>query len=137
MKTCITCKRVKNESEFHKDRSRKEGLSPRCKPCACAQTKRYYRSNSGVWRRLSTETKRRGNRRYNAKHPGRLRAHRIVDGELRSGRMKRGECERLSADCSGKVHAHHDDYAKPVEVRWLCARHHREWHKENGPGLNA
>ena len=28
-----------------------------------------------------------------------------------------------------KVDAHHDDYAKPLDVRWLCKKHHREHHK--------
>lgn len=30
-----------------------------------------------------------------------------------------------------KVHAHHDDYNKPLEVRWLCKKHHHDWHKNN------
>lgn len=31
--------------------------------------------------------------------------------------------------CGEKAEAHHDDYNKPLEVRWLCFKHHREWHK--------
>lgn len=30
-----------------------------------------------------------------------------------------------------KVDAHHDDYNKPLNVRWLCVKHHREWHHNN------
>lgn len=31
-----------------------------------------------------------------------------------------------------KLVAHHDDYAWPLTVRWLCKRCHHEWHY--GPG---
>ena len=31
----------------------------------------------------------------------------------------------------------HDDYAKPLSVRWLCGKCHTAWHQENGEGLNA
>jgi hypothetical protein len=41
------------------------------------------------------------------------------------------KCQRLR-----KVVAHHDDYAKPEEIRWLCRSCHALWHHLNGPGLN-
>lgn len=46
-------------------------------------------------------------------------------GAIRAGRLIRQPCEicgRTPAD------GHHDDYAKPLEVRWLCAIHHRWEH---------
>ena len=33
MKQCVRCKIIKNESEFHKDKNRKDGLFSYCKPC--------------------------------------------------------------------------------------------------------
>lgn len=46
-------------------------------------------------------------------------------------RIKRGllipyPCEVCS---EVKVQAHHDDYNKPYEIRWLCIKHHMEYHK--------
>lgn len=29
------------------------------------------------------------------------------------------------------VSAHHDDYNYPLKVRWLCHKHHMEWHTKN------
>jgi len=35
--------------------------------------------------------------------------------------------------CGGKAQKHHDDYSKPLQVRWLCRRDHM---KEHG-GING
>lgn len=32
---------------------------------------------------------------------------------------------------SSRTEMHHDDYAKPLAVRWLCREHHREHHRAN------
>lgn len=36
---------------------------------------------------------------------------------------------------SDEVEAHHDDYSKPLGVRWLCRDDHKAWHDAKGPGL--
>ena len=46
--------------------------------------------------------------------------------------IKRGDLIRLDCEECGKpAEAHHDNYSKPYDVRWLCFEHHRKWHKEN------
>jgi len=51
-------------------------------------------------------------------------AHADVAREIRSGRLAPQPCEV----CGEKAIAHHDDYSKPLEVKWLCHKHHRERH---------
>lgn len=54
--------------------------------------------------------------------------------EVRKARLRGdlvpGPCERQGDGCQGKVQAHHDDYAKPLEVRWLCRKHHDDHHDD-------
>lgn len=64
------------------------------------------------------------------------RAHNIVEKALKRGTLTRQPCEVCGAsgvmtDRRSEVQAHHDDYSKPLEVRWLCQKHHHEWHKAN------
>jgi hypothetical protein len=63
---------------------------------------------------------------YNQRDPKRP-ARIAVSNALRDGRLQRGPCE-IGEDCEGPVQAHHDDYSKPLEVRWLCKKHHWQEH---------
>lgn len=67
-------------------------------------------------------------REWRRRNPEKLAAHNAVARALRSGKLVKGPCECEGADCNGPVHAHHDDYSKPLEVRWLCGLHHHEHH---------
>lgn len=53
------------------------------------------------------------------------RARRKVEYEIFMGRIKRKSCKK----CGKKAHAHHEDYLKPLEIIWLCPKHHKEVHK--------
>ena len=59
------------------------------------------------------------------RYPERVKARQIVADAIRAGKLKREPCEK----CGGTiVHAHHDDYEKPLDVKWLCRKHHRDEH---------
>lgn len=53
-------------------------------------------------------------------------ARRLLRNALRRGDLARAPCEKCGA---APAHAHHDNYGKPLDVRWLCAKHHYEHHK--------
>lgn len=46
-----------------------------------------------------------------------------------------GYIERTPCEICGKTptHAHHDDYNKPLQVRFLCPSCHKKWHNTNEP----
>jgi hypothetical protein len=43
---------------------------------------------------------------------------------LRRGKLERFPCEV----CGAPAQMHHDDYSRPLEVKWLCRAHHLERH---------
>jgi hypothetical protein len=45
---------------------------------------------------------------------------------IEAGILVRMPCE--VCETINDVQAHHDDYNKPLDVRWLCRKHHREHH---------
>jgi hypothetical protein len=42
MKICSSCKQVKNKSEFHSNRVKKDGLSSQCRSCKASSQRRWY-----------------------------------------------------------------------------------------------
>ena len=91
------------------------------------------------WNRDHLDQVRAGNERWRVNNPDTLRSSRksrvrdpikrkaqvAVANAIRDGRLKREPCEKCGAE---PTQAHHDDYLKPLEVRWLCRTHHIEEH---------
>ncbi len=98
-----------------------------CAKCKGREYSRAYRErNPGKKPNLSDEAKERRlarrKRRYEANKP-QARAHDKVAKAIRKGTLARGKCE-VGTDCKGPIEAHHDDYSKPLDVRWVCLKHH-------------
>ena len=66
-------------------------------------------------------------RRYTRDETKQARHHArwLLRRAVASGRIVRQPCERCSAT---PTHAHHPDYAKPLEVVWLCRTCHQREH---------
>jgi len=59
------------------------------------------------------------------RNPEKRRAQNAVSNALRDGRLTKGGCALADeGGCRGRIEAHHEDYAKPLEVTWLCSEHH-------------
>lgn len=55
-----------------------------------------------------------------------VQARKAANNAIRDGFLKRQPCEVCGNE---KVDAHHDDYMQPLNVRWLCRKHHNEHHR--------
>ena len=51
-------------------------------------------------------------------------AHVMVGAAKRKGILKKQPCEICGSTV--RIEAHHEDYSKPLDVRWLCSDHHRK-----------
>ena len=133
MKKCTECQIEKEESEFHKDRSRYDGLDSRCKECKKIRN-RWYRLKHEKYfkdyRRNNYEkykdTFRSSFKDWYYRNKNKTKSHHILNYAIFKNEIERKPC----AICKkSDAHAHHDDYSKPLAVDWLCRDCHGLWHQ--------
>lgn len=149
MKPCAACFQPKPLTEFYAQPKARDGLMSKCKDCHRAamianrnknieryrefDRKRAWDPRRVMARKLYQQTPafRESHSRacaaYADNHPNKKTAHTAVSNAVRDGRLKKQPCEVCGVD---KAQAHHDDYDKPLDVRWLCVPHHAEHHKK-------
>lgn len=84
------------------------------------------RKRIDAWAVANPEKIKAAARKWRESNKHKRRAQKMVATALRSGKLRKLPCERCGVT---RVHAHHDDYSKPLKVRWLCAKHHGETHR--------
>ena len=97
--------------------------SSSCSAALAAVNRNQSGPNNNNWRGGGSAKDRR--RRYAARRPERHAAHLALTRAIRSGLLVRGPCEVCGHE---SVEGHHDDYAMPLVVRWLCKQHHMDAH---------
>lgn len=63
--------------------------------------------------------------RWQERNPLARWAHRAAESALKRGLIHKQPCEVCG---DARADAHHDDYMRPIDVRWLCRRHHKQHH---------
>lgn len=58
-----------------------------------------------------------------------IKARKLLLNAVKSGKITKQDC--AIPDCTSETEAHHPDYSKPLEVIWLCKKHHMELHHNN------
>ena len=148
MLACQVCNSEKPESEFYVSNLKK------CKECIKESVKKNRNQNKDHYlafdrkrannpervlaRKIYTQTeagklaKKRAMGAYHKRYPMKYASHIITRNAVRDGKLIP---QKFCSCCSSteKIEGHHDDYTKPLEVRWLCEKCHKQWHRENKP----
>ena len=93
-------------------------------PSRQANNRRNYRKRISTPSGRASEWERARSYRDEEKRKARL----IVQYALRSRRMTKDPCSKCGSEI--RVHGHHENYARPLDVIWLCAMCHGERHRE-------
>lgn len=139
MRTCRLCDEDRPLEDYYDHPHGQDGKDTKCKECAKAMARKARAARIDYYREYDRA---RGNRQgyeytkqFRSQYPNKARAHRLLNYYVRAGRIEKQPCEACGT--VERVVAHHDDYAKPLEVRWLCQAHHCQWHAKHGEAANA
>jgi hypothetical protein len=154
MKVCRECELEKPFSDFYKHAAMSDGHLNKCAECVKARVKKHREINREkilahdklrskkphrvLARKLYSQTeagkqaRKKATKTYHKRYPMKYAAHVIFRNYVRDGKII---AETFCSCCKSteKIEGHHDDYTKPLEVRWLCEKCHKEWHRHNKP----
>lgn len=119
---CRDCRKVQNAESRARRKIEGKPVSGSKMPREYhANYEASYNTNPVVRLRKSRLAKkyREGPNRH--KHEARWKVSRALKG----GRLKKLPCEVCG---NPESQAHHDDYNRPLDVRWLCRQHHANIH---------
>ena len=125
---------------FYKDKQKKDGLTSRCRVCILKASMEYkyanieaHRERGKQWYQDNKARRRPSNLRhvkaYQARWPEKQKAKNMLNDRVNRGKITREPCEVCG---DPNTQGHHEDYSKPLDVVWLCTKHHMERHRKVG-----
>lgn len=132
LKTCFKCNTEKPLTDFYRHAQMGDGHLNKCKECTKRDVREHRAANDSVreYDRARASLPHRIAKsklifaRWRGAHPERRAAHVAVQSAIRKGELERLPCWV----CGEKAEAHHADYSQPLDVIWLCPRHHKQLH---------
>lgn len=137
LKRCSRCGQSKSVDQFRKRSRSADGLQSYCKPChtemnrsARARDPQRYREARERYNARNGQAVQARKYDWNARNREKRRAQKEVEKAVRRGVLVKPEecegCERPNL----VLHAHHEDYGAPLDIRWLCPSCHGRRHAE-------
>jgi len=148
-KRCFKCQSEKPLADFYKHYAMGDGHLGKCKECTKADVRKnraekidHYRAfdkaRASQPHRVAAraaysktqayaESHAAAAKRWANKHPERRKASLIVGNAIRDGKLIPWPVCAVP-ECNGKPQGHHPDYSRPLDVVWLCSKHHTEAH---------
>ncbi len=133
-KTCTKCNVSKPVGAFTTHAGCRMGVRPDCKDCRTLILRRWSEANpektlgyQRAYREANREKKNACAKKWQKQHLSATQAHGKVAHAIKDGRLVRPKaCPRCGNP--SHLHAHHADYARPLDVEWLCSRCHKRLH---------
>ena len=159
IKTCFKCNEEKSLSEFYRHPQMGDGHLNKCKSCTKIDTIRNrsdrleYYTNYDKYRAMQPhrvsaryqyqqtdagkESVKKSKEKWATGNPVKKAAITQVGNAVKSGKLEKPKSCGSCYIPNVRIHGHHDDYSKPLAVRWLCSMCHIAWHREHGEGKNG
>lgn len=154
MKVCRECHQEKPLSAFYKHSQMLDGHLNKCIECVKARIKKHREANlervraydkkrsllphrvqarkEYAFTEAGVEARKKASSQYKERYPMKYAANVIVNNAVRAGVLIRSDVCSVCGSTTN-IEGHHDDYTKPLDVRWLCQACHKEWHRANKP----
>lgn len=149
-KTCFKCGIEKPLTEFYPHKRMADGHVNKCKECNKVDIRENYSKNKEYYQEYDKkramaphrvaarkayqntedgkDAVRRAHRNSRKKFPEKFSARRKLKYNIDTGKIiKPSTCSICG--CGGRIHGHHEDYSKPLDVVWLCVKCHSDVHK--------
>jgi len=99
-------------------------------PDKCKELRREWKSTAKIKGTLNVGNKSEQMKRYRKRYPKECYARTLLWKAVKNGEIKRPEnCQMCGEIPKNKVHGHHSDYSKPLEVFWVCYKCHNSIHR--------
>jgi hypothetical protein len=132
-KECFKCHQNQPLSNFYAHPTTNDGRLGKCKDCTKKDVQEHYQNNRVAIAEYDKQRNQRPERKRarvlsmrkrRLNSPLKHKAYYLVQRAIATGSLVPQPCIK----CGAKAEAHHEDYSKPLDVMWLCFKHHREHH---------